>query len=276
MAAPAIAAHGDAALRETLLPGVITGELVLTAALVEEPRGDLLTPGVVADGPDEDVRLTGTKTAVPCGVLADRFLVSAARPDGRVLVAVVDPSVDGVDVTPQDVIDGSPQGRLDLRDAPVEALLGGAGVLRWLLERGRASLTSVQSGLCQQALRLAADHTSNREQFGRPIATFQAVAHRVADAFIDAEGVRLTSLEAAWRLSEEVDASEAVQVAAWWGAEAGHRVLHAVHHVHGGTGVDQDYPLHRYYRLAKRLEFSLGGASEHLRSLGAALASQPA
>lgn len=274
-AAP-IAMFGDADLRAELLPGVAAGRTVLTAALVEEPRAELLAPAVVAHGAGDDLRLTGTKTAVPAGAIAEYVVVSASRPDGRSVLVVVDLAADGVRVEPQEVVDGSPQTAVHLDGAPVRSVLGEADALAWLLDRARVGVAALQSGICQQALRLAADHTSGREQFGRPIATFQAVAHRVADAFIDAEGIRLTALEAAWRLSEGLEASAAVDTAAWWGADAGHRVLHAVHHVHGGIGVDREYPLHRYFLLQKRLEFCLGGASEHLRSLGAGAASRPA
>jgi alkylation response protein AidB-like acyl-CoA dehydrogenase len=130
--------------------------------------------------------------------------------------------------------------------------------------------------VCTRAVERAAAYTSEREQFGRPVATFQAVGHRVADAYIDAEALRLTALQAAWRLAEGLPAADEVTIAKWWAADAGHRVLYAVHHVHGGVGVDHSYGLHRYFGWAKRIEFALGGATDQLLALGATLAAEPA
>ena len=108
---------------------------------------------------------------------------------------------------------------------------------------------------------MTAEYTKTREQFDRPIATFQAVGQRAADAYIDTEGVRLTAWQAIWRLSEDLPATTEVAVAKFWAAEGGQRVVHAAQHLHGGMGVDRDYPLHRYFLWAKWLELSLGGAT---------------
>ncbi len=120
------------------------------------------------------------------------------------------------------------------------------------------------------------DYTKTREQFGKPIATFQAVGQRAADAYVDAEAIRLTAWQAAWRLAEGLAAEREVAVAKFWAADGGQRVVHAAVHLHGGVGVDRDYPLHRFFLLTKHLELTLGGATEQLRQLGAVLASEPA
>ena len=116
---------------------------------------------------------------------------------------------------------------------------------------------------------------SEREQFGAKLGTFQAVGQRVADAYIDTEAIRLTGLQAAWRLSAGLPAAEAVAVAKFWAAEGGQRVVHAAQHLHGGIGVDRDYPLHRYFLWAKQLELTLGGATPQLLRLGSMLAAEP-
>ena len=131
------------------------------------------------------------------------------------------------------------------------------------------------AGLCDAAVRLTADYAKERVQFERPIATFQAVGQRVADARIDAEGVRLTAWQAAWRLDAGLPAAEQVAAAKYWAAEGGQRVVHAAQHVHGGVGVDRDYPLHRYFLAAKQLELDLGGAAVSLVRLGRMLAETP-
>jgi alkylation response protein AidB-like acyl-CoA dehydrogenase len=162
---------------------------------------------------------------------------------------------------------------------PAEDVLGdpesGGPVLHWLLERATVACCAVVAGVCEEALRLTAEYTKTREQFGRPIASFQAVGQRAADAYIDTEAVRITALQAAWRLASGLPAAEEVAVAKFWAADAGQRVVHAAQHLHGGMGVDRDYPLHRYFLWAKQLELTLGGATEQLRHLGALLASEP-
>src|SRR5205807_1075069 len=114
------------------------------------------------------------------------------------------------------------------------------------------------------------------KQFDRPIGSFQAVAQRLADAYIDVEAVRLTMWEAAWRLDAGLPASAELATAKFWAADAGHRVAHTAVHVHGGTGIDVDGPTHRYFVAAKRAEFTLGAATVQLLRLGAELAATPA
>jgi alkylation response protein AidB-like acyl-CoA dehydrogenase len=144
-----------------------------------------------------------------------------------------------------------------------------------LLERATVAYCAVMVGVCEEAVRLTAEYTKTREQFGRVIASFQAVGQRAADAYIDTEAIRLTAVQAAWRLATGLPAAEEVAVAKFWAADGGQRVVHAAQHLHGGMGVDRDYPLHRYFLWAKQLELTLGGATAHLRHLGALLASEP-
>jgi alkylation response protein AidB-like acyl-CoA dehydrogenase len=133
----------------------------------------------------------------------------------------------------------------------------------------------LQTGVCEAALRLTATYASEREQFGAKIGTFQAVAQRLADAYIDTEGIRLTALQAAWLLAQEIPATDEVHIAKFWASYGGDRVVHAAQHVHGGIGMDLDYPLHRYFRWSKVIELTLGTATEHLRRLGQRIAAAP-
>ena len=262
------------------LPRILDGSCIATAALAEDGVTEPATPRTQARRTDAGWELTGTKTNVPAGGIADLLLVSASTADGAAGVWLVPADADGVEIRPQQVIGETPYAEVALDGAALtdDSLLGGTGpeVLEWLLQHGAAGLASLTAGICAAVVRLSADYTSRREQFGRPVATFQAVAQRVADAYIDAEGVALTALQAAWRLTAGLPAADEVAIAKWWAAEASHRVLHAAHHVHGGVGVDRDYPLHRYFGKAKQSEFLLGGATTHLLRLGASLAAEPA
>jgi alkylation response protein AidB-like acyl-CoA dehydrogenase len=163
-------------------------------------------------------------------------------------------------------------GAADVVGAPGQ----GAGVLRWTTDRLLAAICATQTGVCEEALAITARYVSEREQFGTKLGTFQAVGHRVADAYIDTEALRLTAMQAIWRLSAGLGADDELMVAKFWAAEGGQRVVHAAQHLHGGIGVDTDYPIHRYFRWAKVLELTLGGASPSLLRLGASLADQPA
>ena len=137
-------------------------------------------------------------------------------------------------------------------------------------------LTAYQLGVLDRALQLTAEYARTREQFDRPIGSFQAVAQRLADDYIDVQGLRLTLTQAAWRLSEDLPAGTEVATAAFWAAEAGHRVAHTAVHVHGGVGIDMDHQVHRYFITAKQVEFALGGATAQLRAIGRELADSPA
>jgi alkylation response protein AidB-like acyl-CoA dehydrogenase len=123
-------------------------------------------------------------------------------------------------------------------------------------------------------LELTAGYARTRVQFGRAIGSFQAVAQRLADAYIDVEGIRLTLWQAAWRVAEGLPSLAEVATAKFWAADAGHRVAHTAVHVHGGVGIDLDHSLHRYFLAAKYNELSLGGATAQLRRIGTALASE--
>src|SRR5262249_18725061 len=142
----------------------------------------------------------------------------------------------------------------------------------WLIDRAVVGLCALQVGVAEAALALAASYTSTRHQFGKPLSTFQGVAHKAADAFIDIAAMRATLWQAAWRLSEGPDAARDVLVAKWWPAEGGQHVVHLTQHLHGGIGADIDYPVHRYFLWGKQIETTLGGSSQQLARLGRELA----
>jgi alkylation response protein AidB-like acyl-CoA dehydrogenase len=166
---------------------------------------------------------------------------------------------------------------VDLDGAQGEALGAVDGtVLPWLVEHATVACCAVMSGAAAQAVKITGEYTTSREQFGRPIATFQAVGQRAADAYVDAHAINLTMLQAAWRLAAGFPASREVAVAKYFAAFGGQRVVHSAMHLHGGVGVDRDYPIHRYFLLAKELELLLGGTSRQLVSLGRMLAAEGA
>jgi alkylation response protein AidB-like acyl-CoA dehydrogenase len=275
MAAAALAEFGRGEQIERWVVPAVRGELVLAAALPD--AGD--PPAFTAEPAGSGWRLSGERTAVPSGAFADGFLVPASTPDG-VAVFLVAADAAGVTVSGQRVVDHADAALLELADVPAgEAdLLGDPGgvVDEWLRLRGTVGVCATQLGAVEQALRSTAEYANQRKQFDHVIGAFQAVRQRLADAFTDVEAVRLTLWQAAWRLTEGLPAADEVATAKFWAAEAGHRVAHAAVHIHGGVGIDTDYPLHRYFVAAKRNEFTFGGATAQLRALGASLAAEPA
>ena len=260
-----------------LLPGVSAGDAVLTAALAE-PREDDPAPVLVeAERDGSSWLLTGSVPMVPAAHVAARILVPARTAAGEAGIFLADPSADDVSTVRQETTTGEPRFELTLAGTSVDGsdLLVEPGAddaaVRWLVERATVGLCATAVGLAERALEMTAEYTTGREQFGRPLASFQAVQQRAADAYIDVQAMRWTMWEAAWRLSEGLPAAEHVAVAKFWAAEGGQRVLAAAQHLHGGIGVDVEYPLYRYTRWAKLTELTLGGAGRHLARLGTEL-----
>ncbi|GAB2976823.1 acyl-CoA dehydrogenase family protein [Nocardioides montaniterrae] len=235
----------------------------LYAAAVAEERAHLPeSPTVTASA---DGELTGTKTIVRAGMSADALLVTATGPDGPgvYLVEELD-QLGSVRRDAQRTSDGDVAALITFDAAP-SVRVGDAAAFGDLLV---ALSAAEQLGATEGALRLTADYAKTREQFGRPIATFQAVSQRLADGFIDVLGQRLTLWQAIWRLSEGLPASTEVAVAKLWAADAGHRLAHTTTHVHGGVGIDLDGGAHRYFTSPKRFELLFGGATEQALKIG--------
>ncbi|WP_433665854.1 acyl-CoA dehydrogenase family protein [Nocardia sp. CA-136227] len=275
LAAMTLAKFGTDAQRSTLLPDIAAGDVVVAPALIEA-LGEPLVPWTSARRTSSGWTLDGLKTCVPAGLSADLLLVSArvnARETGLFLV---DPTSTGVARVGQETMTGVTEAQIELRnvEVPSSARVGDRAALQWCVERATVAVSMVMAGICGEAVRLTADYVKSREQFERPIASFQAVRQRLADSFIDATSIRMTALRAAWLLSDGDLASKEVAVAKFYAADAGPRIARATVHLHGGIGVDRNYPLHRYYLWAKHLELVLGGAERQLRILGACLAKE--
>jgi alkylation response protein AidB-like acyl-CoA dehydrogenase len=278
----AIAADGSDAQQAQLLPGVVAGTTILAVGLHEpddvEPA---MTPTTQATPDADGWRLDGEKSFVVAADRATAIVVPARSGEGAVTVFLVTPDANGVTLLPEVAVSGEPQWTVRLDGVRVgrDDVLGipdhGASVVRGIVDRTIAAICAIQTGVCEEALAITARYVCEREQFGTKLGTFQAVGHRIADAYIDTEAIRLTALQAIWRLDRGMPADDELMVAKFWAAEGGQRVVHAAQHLHGGIGVDLDYPIHRYFRWAKVMELTLGGASPSLLRLGASLANQP-
>ncbi len=251
-----VAAFGTADQQRSLLPEVADGR-VLTAALRDAPGAAVAASGGA---------LTGARVGVPYAEQAHRVLVPTG--DG---VVVLDPRGPGVHLQRTPTSTGAPEYTVRLDAARPETVLDAspADVDRFAV----AGAAAVADGVIAGALQLTADHVRTREQFGRPLAAFQAVAQQVADVYVVARTVHLAAASAAWRLGTGRDADEDLGVAAYWLAAELPRAAQVCHHLHGGLGVDTTYPLHRYYSQAKDLARFVGGAAYRLDLLGEACSS---
>lgn len=280
MGAMPIAEFGTAEHKSAWAAPAANGDTILTTALTEAFGSDVTAPTTRAERSAGGWKLTGEKTTVPAAMIADLYLVPASTDSGTT-VFLVERDDPGLDVQRQALSTRDSVGLVELDGVSLgdDRVLGtpgdGARIARWIEQRATVGLCAHQFGVVDRVLRMTADHATERVQFDRPIGTFQAVSQRLADAYIDVDGLGLTLWQAAWRLSENLPAEMETETAKCWAADAGHRVAHAAVHVHGGVGIDLDHPTHRYFTAAKSNEFALGSGIEHLRRLGRMLAEEP-
>jgi alkylation response protein AidB-like acyl-CoA dehydrogenase len=271
LGAGALAKFGPESLQQEWAMTAINGEKILAVAL----DGEMGQGPVQATTSSEGYRLTGSRTQVGYGPVADAFLVPAETDSGTkvFLIAKDDP---GVTVSALDTTGHGSVAHLEMQGVEAARVVGGDEAVAWLTTHGTLGRSAYQLGVLERALELTSEYAREREQFDRPIGSFQAVSSRLADGYIDVKGLRLTVTQAAWRLSEDLPADIEVSTAAFWAADAGHRVAHTTVHVHGGVGIDLDHPVHRYFLAAKQMEFAVGSATGQLLRIGRELADTPA
>ncbi|MBT6178689.1 MAG: acyl-CoA/acyl-ACP dehydrogenase [Deltaproteobacteria bacterium] len=278
IAAMTVAEFGDDALKSRVLRKVASGECVITSALAQSTNLNFLKPAVQAIKGDDGYVLTGNNTCVPALLQADWVLVPASTTDGQVGLFLVNPKDTGVSVERQVTTSFEEQGELSLDGVRVSLenqvgeLTSDGSQIRWMVERMWACICALQWGIAERQLEMLAEFAKTRKQFGQPIGAFQAVSQRAGDAFIDLQSMGVTAQQALWRLAAGKEASTEVMIAKYWASQGGHRIAASAQHIHGGMGVDCDYPLFRYSLLARQMELTLGGANQMLARLGSHLA----
>ena len=250
---------------------------VLSCAIAEEHEHAPTAPTTTAAPDGSEYVLTGTKYLVHAATAASAFLVTASAPDGTG-VFLVDADSPGMQLREQMLSDGDAVGLIELSGVRVDAgrRVGDAVAAQRLVDLLTVASCAVQLGVTEGALTLTAEYAKVREQFDRPIGTFQAVSQRLADGYIDTRFLALTVWQAAWRLAEGLPAAEAIATAKLWASDAGHHIAHTTVHIHGGVGVDMDGEAHRYFTAGTRYDFEYGGATEQALRLGKLLAAEPA
>jgi 3-oxo-4-pregnene-20-carboxyl-CoA dehydrogenase alpha subunit len=248
--------------QQALLPEVADGR-VLSAAIREAAHAMPARPATTARRDGANLVLSGRKLGVQYAAQAHRLLVTTAAG-----IVIVDPHASGVTLTRAPTSTGAPEYTVALADVAVPAadlLSPDVSALNRFATAGAAALAD---GVIAGALALTATHLGTRQQFGKPLATFQAVAQQIADVYVTARAIGLASVSANWRLAAGLDADEDLDVAAYWLAQELPAALQTCHHLHGGLGVDSTYPLHRYYSQAKDLARFVGGAAYCLDRIG--------
>ncbi|MFE5633200.1 acyl-CoA dehydrogenase family protein [Streptomyces sp. NPDC056543] len=273
--------YADARTAAELLPRVARGELVLTAASNGRTGHDPAELAVTAHRDGTGWILDGLQTAVPWAHGADRIAVPAHTTEGQTVLALLPRTHPGLTLAEQYSTSGELLAELRLDSVHLDAadVIDTDGAWDWLHGVLATGTCALALGLGENVLTMTSQYTGKREQFGHPVATFQAVAVQAADRYIDLRAMEVTLWQAAWRISSEAGGplppAADIAVAKIWASEGVRRVVQTAQHLHGGFGADTDYPLHRYHAWAKQLELALGPAAAHEETLGDLLAAHP-
>jgi alkylation response protein AidB-like acyl-CoA dehydrogenase len=261
-----LARFGDEVQQKEWLGRLASGEVVLSGAF---------EPGVpvVARADDGGFVLEGVRPQVPAAHVAQRILVPARTLEDNA-VFLVDPRADNVSLVRSRTSRHEPLFELTLAGVRIDAnaALHGDRIVDWVTQRALVAIAATQLGVCERALEITTGYLKEREQFGAPLGALAPVQHRCADAYIALDSLRWVTWQAAWKLAVEREAARDARVAKFWAADAGSKITTATQHLHGGMGVDLDYPIHRYFLWAKALELAFGGATPQLLALGGDMA----
>ncbi len=262
----AIRIAGSTAQQARWLPELAAGRARFTVALLR-PAAALDQPG---DGVRaQDDRLTGEVSQVEYAAGADRIVVAARTGnggDGGIGLWLVDPTGPGVTITRTPLLDATTRtATLALAGAAAERLPGGGpGAAAGLLARATVLVANDLVGIGREALTRTVAHLRTREQFGRPVGSFQALKHHLADLLVD-----LTMAEhAAWYAAHAIDvaspdAAVAVSVAKAKAGDAARAATATMIQYHGGIGYTWEHETHFFFKRARRLEQTYGDGTAH-------------
>ena len=271
VAAMTIDTFGSVAQKQWLLPNLTTGDSHFSIAVAEAARSGMATVLSIADG-----KVSGCVNDVAFAKDAAAILLPLESDQGIVFY-LLDLERDAATIELQVTSNNEPHYQLNFHTLAIDPtrIVGpssGLDMLEWVLQRSYVAIATLQLGVVEEAIKRTALYVSERHQFNKPLASFQAVSHRAANGYIDYSSLRACIWLAAYKISDGQDAAAESRAAKWWACEAGHRIGHTGQHLHGGMGADIDYPIHRYFLWAKQLEYTLGGAQEQLAQLGKKLA----
>lgn len=267
LAANSLIHSGDDAAKKQHLPGIASGETIATLAFTEDNgRWDESGITMVATAAGDGWTLNGHKMYVLDGHVANLIIVAARTVKG-VSLFTVDADAAGLSRTALQTMDQTrKQARLEFDNTPAK-LLGADGdgwkVLERVLDLAAVALAAEQVGGAQKCLDMSVEYAKVRVQFGRPIGSFQAIKHMLADMYVSAALARANCYYGAWALS--TGAAELPQAAATARVSATTAYQHCARNdiqVHGGMGFTWDLDCHLHYRRSNLLALSLGSLSQ--------------
>lgn len=269
---------GTDSQKQEILPGVCSGDLLLTLALTEasatyEPWGIETT--AIREG--DNFRINGRKLFVPDAHSADTLLVAArtaqpadpADPAAGITLFLVPAGRAGVTVNQLSTISADRQCEVALDNVTVSgesalgAVDGGWPIIQRALERAVAGKVVEMVGGMEAVLEMTVEYAKQRAQFGRPVGTFQAVQHHCANMATDVEGSRHIAYQAAWKVASGEPAERETAMAKAWVSAAYQRVCNLAHQCHGAIGFTKEHNLQLYTRRAKAQELSYGDGNFH-------------
>lgn len=267
-----LAQFASETLKKRILPGVASGELILSA--VRPYSGLRRKTPLSAHASGDHWVLNGDSALVAYAPIANGFLVTAELEGGGHWVGYCDAQVEGLNLVAQRSTSAELAGHLHFNNVLISAenTLAindkAADLLEWQAQRTYTAMAAQQVGILREGLKRAAEYTNERKQFGRSLSSFQSVSQQAADGYMAIEALRGVYWRALDDLENTGSAELSARVAKFWIAEAGHVAAHIFLHLHGGIGQDLDYPLHRFFIWAKKNELYLGAANQHANALG--------
>lgn len=273
--ADAIARSGSDAQRKELLPGVAAGDVVPAWCLSGDGTVDLAAVAVTATAAGDDLRLDGVARYVHGGATADVFLVAALTPDGPAHL-LVPAGTEGLGVRNHDGLDLTrrlSEVAFDAVLVPASAQVGPPGSAAERLASRAVDVATVlqaaeQVGAAERVVEMTVQYAKDRVQFGRPIGSFQAIKHRLADLQITLEAMRAAAHYAALALGDDQpDATEAVAVAGSYVADAHAGLCGEALQLHGGIGFTWEHDIHLFIRRAKVDQVLYGEPAWHRERL---------
>jgi alkylation response protein AidB-like acyl-CoA dehydrogenase len=270
--------YGSAEQRETILPGLASGELLLAIALSEPGAGsDAAAVSTRAERDGDHYVLTGTKHFSTCSAIADHIILVTRTGEHRhkgISVFLVDPKTEGITFSEMQKLGiwTNPTFNISLDHArvPASCLLGEEGqgweVITHSLDVERFTLAAAYVGAAQDAFDYAAAYAKEREQFGRAISSFQVIRHKLVDMHIAIDHARLATYRVGEALNEGLECRREASLAKLVASEAYMRAAHDGLQILGGLGYTMETPMQRHFRDAKLGEIG-GGSSEIQRNL---------
>jgi len=261
--------YGNESQKNEILPKVVEGKFILSPALAEPD------PAIPGDRIEDKVSmrngnyiLSGTRLFVPFGHVADLLLYEADTDKGKTLF-LIDAKSSGITCTPLDSIAADKPCEVNLEEVEVSRsnILGETGKGQEIIDKmekwGALAESAFIAGMLEQVLKMTVGYAKEREQFGSPIGSFQAIQHQVADMATDVDRTKFLTYQAAWKLSKGLPAEKDISMAKAWASDASRRVCLLGVKIHGGNGISEEYDMQLYFRKAKACEVAFGDGDFH-------------